>query len=259
MMDTSFYSKFTMLSIHLSVFVLLTLLLEDVTAVPTWSNEIYKVKERHTVPQGWTRIASPPDSHLIHLRIGLRPRNPGLLQQHAVEVSDPSHARYGQYLSATEIKNFAAPSEQSIDMVQSWLLNHDIETTALNPTGDWINVHLPVRKAETLLNTTYSVYAHNDGSTLVRAPEWSLPENLHQHIDLVQPTTSFFRAAKQTVHTKPERGPIDWHQPHDRQWWKAAPNHVGSGNAVFSLERSDQDDDCSIRTSQLVISAQCAM
>jgi hypothetical protein len=144
-------------------------------------------------------------------------------------------------------------------MVQSWLLNHGIETTALNSTGDWFNVHLPVRKAETLLDTTYSVYAHNDGSTLVRAPEWSLPENLHQHIDLVQPTTSFFRTTKQTVDTKPERGPIDWHQPHGKQWWKAAPDHVGLRNAVFSSERSDQDDDCSTPTSHPVRSAQCAI
>ncbi|THW67336.1 hypothetical protein D6D19_09158 [Aureobasidium pullulans] len=43
---------------------------------------------------------------------------------------------------------------------------HDINNTTLTPTGDWINVRLPVRKIETLLNTTYSMYGHNDGSIL---------------------------------------------------------------------------------------------
>jgi len=224
-MNTAWYSKMSLQFIHLSVFGLFASLLGNVIAAPTLGNELYAVKERHTVPRGWTRIASLPDSHLIHLRIGLRPQNPELLQLHAVEVTDPSHARYGRYLSAAEIRNLTSPSEQSIDMVQNWLLYHDIDTAALTPTRDWINVRLPVRKVETLLNTTYSVYAHNDGSTLVRTPEWSLPKNLHQHIDLVQPTTSFFRTAKQTVDTKPERGPIEWHQPHDRQWWKSVPFH----------------------------------
>jgi tripeptidyl-peptidase-1 len=235
MMSTSFYSKFSM-HFSLSVFGLFALLLRGVTAAPTWDNQIYAVKERHSVPENWTRIASIPDSHLIHLRIGLRPQNLELLQQHAVAVSDPSHARYGQYLSAAEIRNFAAPSEQSIDMVQSWLLDHGIDTASLTSTGDWINVRLPVRKVEALLNTTYSMYVHSDGSTLVRTPEWSLPEHLHNHVDLVQPTTSFFRNSKQAVNAKPERGSIEWHHPHGKQWWKAAPNYVSFRNSDFSIK-----------------------
>jgi tripeptidyl-peptidase-1 len=234
-MDTSIYFKSFMHFIYLSVFGLSALLSGDVTAAPTEGNEVYAIKERHTVPQGWTRIASIPDSHLIHLRIGLRPQNLDLLQQHAVAVSDPSHARYGQYLSAAEIRSFAAPSEQSIDMVQSWLLDHDIDTAALTSTGDWINIRLPIRKVETLLNTTYSMYAHDDGSILVRTPEWSLPKHLHKHIDLVQPTTSFFRNSRQAVIAKLEHGAIEWHHPHDKQWWKSAPYHVCFRKADFSL------------------------
>jgi hypothetical protein len=259
MMSTSSYSIFSMHFIYLSVFGLFALLLGDVTAAPTWDGEFYVVKERHYVPEGWTRLASIPDPHLIHLRIGLRPQNLELLQQHAVAVSDPSHARYGQYLSAAEIRNFAGPSKQSIDMVQSWLLDHDIDTASLASTGDWINVRLPVRKVETLLNTTYSMYAHNDGSTLVRTPEWSLPVNLHDHIDLVQPTTSFFRNPKQAVNAKPEREPIEWHHPHGKQWWKAPPYYVSFRISDFSIESSDLDHVCSIQTTQLVTSAQCVM
>jgi tripeptidyl-peptidase-1 len=220
---------------YLSVFGLFALLLGDARSAPTWGNDIYAVKERHTVPQGWTRIASIPESHIIHLRIGLHTQNLDLLQQHAMEVSDPSHIRYGQHLSAADVQSIVAPSEKSIDIVQSWLLDHDIDTTALTATGDWINVRLPVRKVESLLNTTFALYAHNDGSMLVRTPEWSLPKHLHEHIDLIQPTTSFFRTSKQAVGARPERGPIQWHQPHDKPWWKPSPSNVGLLDADFSL------------------------
>ncbi|THY65380.1 subtilisin-like protein [Aureobasidium pullulans] len=206
---------------YLSVVSWVALLLEGAAAAPTWGTEIFAVKERHIIPQGWTRIASLPDSHLIDLRIGLHLQNPDIFQRRVMEVSDPSHARYGQYLSAAEIRSIVAPSEQSIDMVQSWLSDHGIHNTTLTSTGDWINVRLPVRKVETILNTTYSMYGHNDGSILVRTPEWSLPKHLHKHIDVIQPTTSFFRLSKHTVGAKPERGPIKWH---NKQWWRAAPN-----------------------------------
>jgi tripeptidyl-peptidase-1 len=80
------------------------------------------------------------------------------------------------------------------------------------------------------------MYVHNDGSTLVRTSEWSLPEHLHNHVDLVQPTTSFFRNSKQAVNAKPERGSIEWHHPHGKQWWKAAPNYVSFRNSDFSIK-----------------------
>ena len=49
---------------------------------------------------------------------------------------------------------------------------------------------------ERLLETKYSIFQHEKDNTLaVRAPEWSLPQHLHHHIDFIQPTTSFFLAS----------------------------------------------------------------
>lgn len=75
---------------------------------------------------------------------------------------------------------------------------------------------LPVHKVESLLNTTYSLYRHTDGSTLVRAPEWSLPEDLHEYIDLIQPTTSFFQSSKPSIRPAHEHGQVKRHQEGDR-------------------------------------------
>ena len=76
-----------------------------------------------------------------------------------------------------------------------------------------IHCSVPISQAETLLNTTYSTYQHEDGSQLNRAPEWSLPEYLHDHINVVQPTTSFFRLRRQAVQDESA-----WH---DVSWWQA--------------------------------------
>lgn len=181
------------------------------------------------MPRGWTAVSRAPDSQLINLQIGLKQRNQDILEQHVVEVSNPYHARYGQYLSAAEINDLIAPSDDTVDLVHAWLLEHDISAATLSPTKDWIHVVLPVEKVEELLNTTYSLFHHSDGSTLVRAPEWSLPNYLHEHIDVIQPTTSFFRLSKQATHFRPEADAITWH---GKEWWESPSNHV-------SLNRRD--------------------
>jgi tripeptidyl-peptidase-1 len=64
-------------------------------------------------------------------------------------------------------------------------------------------VAIPVCEAESLLNTKYSVYRHEDGTEVIRTPEWSLPRDLHQHVVAIQPTNSFLRAAPRKTNFKP--------------------------------------------------------
>jgi tripeptidyl-peptidase-1 len=60
-----------------------------------------------------------------------------------------------------------------------------------SPAKDWIGLSAPLKVAEKLLNTTFSVWKHTSGDTIVRSTHYSLPTHLHQHIDVVQPTTNF--------------------------------------------------------------------
>jgi tripeptidyl-peptidase-1 len=63
-------------------------------------------------------------------------------------------------------------------------------------------VTVPVSLAEQLLHTEYHVYEHTDGSTLVRTTSYSLPADVHAHVDVVQPTTMFglFKPMRSTIH-----------------------------------------------------------
>ena len=89
-------------------------------------------------------------------------------------VSDPTHSRYGQHLSQAEINDLVKPCEETLTQVHDWLLENDIEEDQLDysPAKDWIKVTLPLISAERLLDTSYSVFKHEDGSHLVRTPQW---------------------------------------------------------------------------------------
>ncbi|KAA1093930.1 hypothetical protein PGT21_003110 [Puccinia graminis f. sp. tritici] len=76
------------------------------------------------------------------------------------------------HLSDKEFAELSQPDDQSIEAV------------------DWISLEkVPLKKVEYMLDTSYSVYQHHDGEHLIRTEKYSLPRNLHQHIELIQPTT----------------------------------------------------------------------
>ena len=193
------------------------------------------VKETHTVPSQWSKVGPAPAGHVINLQIGLKQSQFDELERHLLEgnhphftsqsqtdritVSNPSHERYGQHLSESEVNDLVKPGDETHDLVHEWLLDNGIESSRLeySPAKDWIKISLPVNDIERLLDTKYSVFKHDHGDYLVRTPEWSLPKHLHEHIDVIQPTNSFFRPRQQgsTVKKVQEISKIDWYPlPH---------------------------------------------
>ena len=110
-------------------------------------------------------------------------------------VSDPYHERYGQHLSAEDVNELVKPADETLDQVHEWLQDYGIDGSQLqySDARDWISVTLSVKDVERLLSTKYSVFRQSDGTRLVRTPQWSLPQHLHEHIETIQPTNSFFR------------------------------------------------------------------
>lgn len=60
--------------------------------------------------------------HTVTLRIGLKQASFDKLEKELYEVSDPSHFRYGQHLSHSDIHALTAPAEDAITAVEEWLL-----------------------------------------------------------------------------------------------------------------------------------------
>ncbi|KAJ8592808.1 subtilisin-like protein [Rhizopogon salebrosus TDB-379] len=157
----------------------------------------WKVKENiHGPPRGWYKHAPAPKHHLLKLKIALpQPKYPEL-EQHLWEVSDPNHARYGSHLSKEETEALMAPHPQTLYIVGEWLASHGLmeENLIRSSANDWVTVHVPIGLAEEMLNTTYHIYKNaKTGESIVRTTSYSLPEILHEHVDLIQPTTMFAR------------------------------------------------------------------
>ncbi|KAH7310279.1 peptidase S8/S53 domain-containing protein [Rhexocercosporidium sp. MPI-PUGE-AT-0058] len=181
-------------------FVLTTLL--GLATTVTGNRSLYSLKERHHVPRKWSRIGPAPSQHMIQLQIGLKQSQFSELERQLYEVSDPGHLRYGQHLSEDEINQLIKPTDETLEQVLSWLRENNIEDQyEYSRAKDWIRVTLSVESVEKLLDTKYSIFKHEDGSYLVRTPEWSLPLHLHDQIQTIQPTNSFFRM-------KPERSTL---------------------------------------------------
>lgn len=184
----------------------------ETLANPLNTRKAYAVKDNHNVPRGWRKAGKAPESHVLNLKIGLKQSRFDELHKSLYEVSDPAHAQYGKHLSAAEVEDLVKPSDEALESVHVWLADHGIDNSNLNysPAKDWITVSLPVNSIETLLDTEYNSYVHDDGNVLIRAPKWSLPAHLHEHIESIQPTSSFFRPQRQSrVKTLGETFPID--------------------------------------------------
>ena len=201
-------------------------------ASPFARRSSYTVKERHAVPRDWTEVGLAPKLEFINLQIGLKQGNQGTIEKHLLEVSDPSHSRYGQHLSAAEVNDIIAPPDETRKLVYDWLLENNITSMTLSPAKDWVSLLLRIQEAESLLQTKYLVFQHDDGTTISRAPEFSLPLHLHEHIDVIQPTTSFFRPMPRAKVSKSLV--LDGDQSRTLSWWESdGKKKYGPGVSFF--------------------------
>lgn len=158
--------------------------------------------EDGTVPNGWTIHSSPSSEYILDLNIALQQPNVHDLERHLYEISDPSHHRYGQHLSKSQVEDLASPSEDSLHLVKGWMVDHGvhIENISYSPSRDWIKISVPIHLAEDLLSTKFHIYTNTKTSrSLIRTKSYSLPSKLHSHISLVQPTTYFHSTQPQDL------------------------------------------------------------
>ncbi|KAJ6560214.1 subtilisin-like protein [Mycena capillaripes] len=172
----------------------------------------HKVKEAVAPPRGWTIFGPPPADHLIKLRIGLPQSNFDVLEDHLYAISDPYHERYGAHLTQEEVEELVAPHPESVAAVSEWLSSHGIKEDEIvrSPAGDWLTIKVPVWLVEKMLDTKYHVWKHAaSGDYIVRTTSYSLPKDLFEHVELIQPTTMFgtFKKLKSTIHSVSEIDP----------------------------------------------------
>jgi tripeptidyl-peptidase-1 len=159
------------------------------------------------IPQGWTRLRPASPSSRIHLRIALHQPNHELFEQTLLAVSTPDHPSYGQHLMRDDLKQMLKPLDESTNAVLSWLKASGVPSADIEDDGDFINFYVSVSMAEKMMDTSFSVYSHSvDKNERIRTLQYSVPQNVTNHILMVQPTTRFgTMAAEKTPFKLEER------------------------------------------------------
>ncbi|KAF7545304.1 hypothetical protein G7Z17_g9268 [Cylindrodendrum hubeiense] len=148
------------------------------------------VESRELTPPGWKQTGHPAADKLIKFSIGIQPEDHELLERTLYEISDPSHANYGRHLSRDAANALLNPSQVATESVKRWLSDTGIPEHDVRDDGQWMHIRTTIGQAEGLLSTRFSVFAR-DGESVVRTREYSVPEEVSDHITTIQPTTLF--------------------------------------------------------------------
>lgn len=93
-------------------------------------------------------------------------------------------------MESHEIRDLLRPTDTATNAVISWLEGADIKD--IEEDGDWIHFRTNVSSANALLDTTFTWYRSPYKRRLrLRTLQYSVPNEVAQHINLVQPTTRF--------------------------------------------------------------------
>ncbi|KAI0536578.1 peptidase S8/S53 domain-containing protein [Xylaria digitata] len=153
------------------------------------------------VPEGWKLQGPAEDSQVIKLQIALQQGDVEGFEQAVLDMSTPSHPSYGQHFQGhDEMKRMLLPSQESLSSVHAWLKEAGIEN--IEEDADWLTFKTTVGVANKVLGTQFSWFVSEEAKPrkILRTLEYSVPSEVAQHINLVQPTTRFatIRANHQT-------------------------------------------------------------
>jgi tripeptidyl-peptidase-1 len=129
---------------------------------------------------------------LLKLQIALRQADADGFEQAVLDMSTPSNAKYGQHFqSHDEMKRMILPTEETVSSVSAWLKAAGI--TDVEEDADWVTFKTSVGVANKMLDTKFAWYISDEAKPrrALRTLEYSVPDAIVPHINLVQPTTRF--------------------------------------------------------------------
>ncbi|ORY14941.1 tripeptidyl-peptidase-like protein [Clohesyomyces aquaticus] len=154
---------------------------------------IEPMEDLKRVPQGWEEVGAPAQTRRLHFRIAVSQPNHDLFEQTLMEISTPDHPRYGHHLKRHELKELIKPRTESTDAVLKWLKVSGVPSEDVENDGEWINFVAPVSTAEKMMDTTFKTYQSlvREDVKKIRTLKYSVPKEVREHIDMIQPTTRF--------------------------------------------------------------------
>lgn len=102
-----------------------------------------------------------------------------------------------------ELKALLRPEAKATDSIVAWLEASGIQSDDIEDDGEWINFVATVSQAEKMMDTKFNVFRSEIRTNIqkIRTLEYSIPAELHDYINMIQPTTRFaqIRPQRSTV------------------------------------------------------------
>lgn len=143
------------------------------------------------------------DATILKLQIALQQSDAAGFEQHVLDISTPSHPSYGLHFeSHDEMKRMINPTEETVSSVTAWLKAAGIDNFEVD--SDWATFKTTVSVANKLLDTQFAWFVSDEAKPrkVLRTLEYSVPDEIAERINLIQPTTRFaaIRANHATEH-----------------------------------------------------------
>ncbi|TFY60356.1 hypothetical protein EVG20_g7447 [Dentipellis fragilis] len=149
-------------------------------------------ERRDSAPSGFVLTSSVPPTDILPFRLALTPQDFSGLERTLYSVSTPGDAQYGKHLSLEEVQKFTTPASATLDAITSFLSAHNLTQTRLSNGKNWLNVNMTAGDANMLFGANYSVFTHQEtGEKVIRTLEYSIPQELEGHVQVVHPGTTF--------------------------------------------------------------------
>ncbi|KAK2057836.1 Pro-kumamolisin [Colletotrichum caudatum] len=142
------------------------------------------------IAQGVRMVNMAADDQQITLQVGMKLQNIDKLEPMLRDISDPDSGNYGKYLTAAQINDMFKPAEASAAAVQTWLAKENVTDVSYTDGGRFVNFATNIATANRMLGASFAYY-DVQGTMKLRTKEYSVPDAMAEHIELVTPTTYF--------------------------------------------------------------------
>ncbi|GFF55510.1 tripeptidyl-peptidase sed3 [Aspergillus udagawae] len=155
------------------------------------------VEQLRNVPDGWIKHDAAPASELVRFRLAMNQERAAEFERRVIDMSTPGHSSYGQHMKRDDVWEFLRPSDEATDKVLSWLKSENVPAGSIENHGSWVTFTIPVSQSERMLRTRFYAFQHAEtNTTQVRTLEYSVPDDIHRYIQMIQPTTRFGRPVR---------------------------------------------------------------
>ncbi|OLN86511.1 Tripeptidyl-peptidase sed4 [Colletotrichum chlorophyti] len=169
-----------------------------------------------TFVSGVQMLNMAADDQQINLQIGIKLQNIEKLEPMLKDVSDPDSPNYGKYLTAAQVNDMFKPAEASVAAVQAWLAKEGVKDVSYTDGDRFVNFATRVSVANRILGASFAYY-DVQGTTKLRTKEYSLPDAMTEHIELVTPTTYLGHMRSDPAVTNAQLPPMTLHPIARRQ------------------------------------------